>query len=153
MTMMSLSAIRMHITLNISGNEAYFIAMPFKVDNHLFLNFTPFYFEENDLNGMVAQHLLKTHSAAKVDFNKDGSNFNKDGSIKLSWISESVIKRLFDEQKIRLKHETVGINEDLVLTASSEELYSFLKKFMSSEIENKWDKDDIVTLNPNDAKP
>ncbi|WP_299361686.1 hypothetical protein [Winogradskyella sp.] len=128
------------------GSEAYFIAMPFKVDNHLFLNFTPFYFEENDLNGMAAQHLLKTHSAAKV-------NFNKNGSLKLSWISESVVKRLFNEQKMRLKHEKVGVNEDLVLTASSEELHSFLKKFMSSEIENKWNNDDIITLNPNNARP
>ncbi|WP_299525813.1 hypothetical protein [Winogradskyella sp.] len=128
------------------GDEAYFIAMPFKVGEHLFLNFSPLYYDENDVNGMYAQHLLKTHSAAKVDFNKDDT-------IILSWISESVIKRLFNEQKIRLKHETVGVNEDLVLTASSEELHSFLKKFMSSEIENKWNKDDIVTLNPHDAKP
>jgi len=127
-------------------NEAYFIAMPFKVDEHLFLNFTPFYYEDSGSNDMVAQHLLKTHSAAKVDFNKDGS-------VKLSWISESVIKRLFNEQKIRLKHEKVGVDEDLVLTASSDELYSFLRKFMKSDFENKWDNDDIITLNPSNAKP
>ncbi|WP_111684176.1 hypothetical protein [Winogradskyella tangerina] len=127
-------------------DDAVFIAMPFKVDDHLFLDFTPFYYEDSGLNSMVAQHLLKTHSAAKVDFNDDGS-------IKLSWISESVIKRLFNEQKIRLKHEKVGIDEDLVLTSNSEELHSFLRKFMKADFENKWDNDDIMTLNPHDAKP
>ncbi|WP_422104130.1 hypothetical protein [Winogradskyella sp.] len=126
--------------------EALFIAMPFKVDDHLFLDITPVHYENSGLHAMVAQHILNTHSAAKVDFNEDGS-------IKLSWVSEQVIKQLFEEQKIRLKHEKVGIEEDLVLTASSEELYSFLKKFVAADFTNKWRKDDIITLNPINAQP
>ena len=134
------------VEYNRKGSEDYFIAMPFKVDGHLFLDLTPFQYEESGLNPMVAQHLLKTHSAAKVDFNEDGS-------IKLSWISESVVKRLFNNQKLRLKHESVGFDEDLVLTASSEELYAFLQKFMKSDIKDKWNKDDIMNLKPSNAKP
>ena len=126
--------------------EALFIAMPFKVGDHLFLDLTPIHYEDSGLHAMVAQHIVNTHSAAKVDFNEDGS-------IKLSWISEQVMKQLFEEQKIRLKHEKVGIEEDLVLTASSEELHGFLQKFMTSDFTNKWRKDDIITLNPSNAKP
>ncbi len=126
--------------------ESFFIAMPFKVDEHLFLDFTPFEYEDDGMNPLVAQHLLKTHSVAKVDF-KD------DGSIKLSWLSEEVINPLFNENKIRLKHERTGVSEDLVLTATSEELHSFLVKFMKSDIEKKWDKDDMFTLIPITTKP
>lgn len=126
--------------------EAFFIAMPFKVNEHLFLDFTPFEYEDDALNPLVAQHLLKTHSVAKVDFNPDGS-------IKLSWLSEEVVNPLFNENKIRLKHEKTGVSEDLILTATSEELHAFLVKFMKSDLEKKWDKDDMYTLTSVNAKP
>ena len=116
------------------------------VDQHLFLDFTPFEYEDSSLNGLAAQHLLKTHSVTHVDFQKDGT-------VKLKWLDESVVKRLIDQKKIRIKHEQTGIDEDLVLTASSEELYRFLQKFMASDIEDKWDKDVIKTLVPANAKP
>ncbi|SDS21184.1 hypothetical protein SAMN04515667_1663 [Formosa sp. Hel1_31_208] len=128
------------------NNEALFIAMPFKVDDHIFLDFTPFEYEDDGLNPLVAQHLLKTHSVSKVDINSDGS-------LKLSWLSEDAVGPLFTENKIRLKHERIGLDEDLILTASSEELHDFLRKFVRSNIENKWDKDDIFQLTPKDAKP
>lgn len=126
--------------------ESFFIAMPFEVDDHLFLDFTPFEYEDDQLNPLVAQHLLKTHSVAKVDLNDDGS-------VKLSWLSEEVMNPLFNEDKIRLKHERIGVSEDLVLTATSEELHSFLVKFMKSDLDNKWDKDDMFTLIPVNTKP
>ena len=129
-----------------SEKEAFFLAMPFMVDEHLFLDFTPFEYEDSGINSLAAQHLLKTHSVTYVDFQNDGT-------IKLKWLDESVVKNLISEKKLRLKHEKTGIDEDFVLTASSEELYRFLKKFMKSDIENKWDKDVIKTLKPSNAKP
>lgn len=129
------------------NTEATFIAIPFMVDEHLFLDFTPFEYESDDLNPLVAQHLLKTHSAAYVEFSENGI-------IKLKWLSESAVGKLLRENKLRLKHETTGIDEDLVLTATSEELNEFLKKFMTLEDNSdKWDNDDIYVLKPNDAKP
>ena len=127
-----------------SEKEAIFIAMPFMVDEHLFLDFTPFEYEDSSINGLAAQHLLKTHSVTYVDF-KD------DGTLKFKWLDESVVKKLISEKKLRIKHEETGIDQDLILTASSEELYRFLKKFMASDIENKWDKDVIKTLTPSDV--
>ena len=125
--------------------EALFVAMPFMVDDQLFLDFTPFHYESNELADLVGQHLLKTHSAAKVDFDTEGNP-------KFSWLSEERIKPLYKENKIRLKHEKIGADEDLVLTASSEELYAFLRKFMQADIENKWSKD-VIRLKPSDVKP
>ena len=129
-----------------SEKEAFFLAMPFMVGEHLFLDFTPFDFEDSGINGLAAQHLLKTHTVTYVDFQDDGS-------IKLKWLDESVVKNLIKEKKLRIKHEKTGIDEDFVLTASSEELYRFLQKFMASDIEKKWDKDVIKTLTPANVKP
>ncbi|WP_299116543.1 hypothetical protein [uncultured Winogradskyella sp.] len=127
-------------------SEALFIGVPFKVDNHLFIDFAPFEFDSDDISKLVGQHLLKTHSTALVEINVDDS-------ITLKWLSEKAISALFEQKKLRLKHEITGIDEDLVLTASSEELHNFLKKFMASDFEDKWDNDDIYTLKPANAKP
>lgn len=126
--------------------EASFIAMPFMVDEHLFLDFIPFETNSDDLNKLAGQHLLKTHSATFVEFQKNGS-------VKLKWLSQSTMNKLIEKNKVRIKYETVGFDEDYVLTAKSEELHKFLKKFMSSDIENKWDNDVIKTLTPTNAKP
>ncbi|RNC87187.1 MAG: hypothetical protein ED556_07135 [Winogradskyella sp.] len=125
--------------------EASFIAMPFKVNDHIFLDFTPFEYDSDELNGLLGQHLLKTHSVAQVNFNND--------EITLKWLSEKAIKSLIKNNRLRIKHEKIGIDQDLVLTASSQELYQFLEKFTVSDFEEKWDNDDIYKLRPADAKP
>ncbi|MFD1061653.1 hypothetical protein ACFQ1Q_00230 [Winogradskyella litorisediminis] len=125
--------------------EASFIAMPFMVDEHLFIDLTPFEYDSDDLNKLVAQHLLKTHSTAFVDITNEGFTFK--------WLSEKAVNKLITEKRLRIKHERTGIDEDLVLTATSEELHNFLKKFMVSDFEDKWDNDDIRRLKPNNAKP
>lgn len=125
--------------------EASFIAIPFLVNDKLFIDLTPFEYNSDDLNKLAAQHLLKTHSAAYVEF--------KDENPTLKWLSEKAINNLIRENRLRIKHEKTGIDEDLVLTATSEELHSFLKKFMASNIEEKWNNDVIYKLTPKDAKP
>ena len=125
--------------------EGLFIAMPFEIEGDLFLDLTPFYYESDDLNGLVAQHLFKTHSAAKVVF-QDNGGFH------LKFLSEEKVKPLFTENSIRLKHEKSGVDEDLILTSKSEELYEFLKKFNNSNIEGRWDED-VYKLSKIDAKP
>ena len=125
---------------------ALFIAMPFEVDQHLFIDLTPITFDNDNLSELAAQHLLKTHSAAYV-------KIDDDHSITLKWLSEKTIKHLVNSQKLRIKNEKTGVNEDLVLTATSDELHEFLKKFMKNNFKEKWDNDDIYTLTPNNAKP
>lgn len=118
---------------------SYFIVTAFKVDEHLFLNFFPMEYETENLNNLVTQHILNTHSVCKLDFLEDDS-------IKLKWLDEDVVNRLIESHNLKIKHEKVGIDEDLILTAKSSELYRFLEKFMASAIENKWEKDQIYTL-------
>ena len=73
--------------------EAQFIVMPFKVDNQYFLDFIPIVYDDNEINSLAAQHLLKTHSVAKLDMESDN-----DAS--LSWLSEERISNLLNQKKM-----------------------------------------------------
>ena len=133
--------------------EAGFIAMPFKVNKQYFLDFIPIEIEDNEINSLAAEHLLKTHSVAKLDINSEEG-------VSLSWLSEERVSDLFEGQKIRLKHELVGFQQDLLITASSEELHAFLKKYIEADLfneyeknDNKWKSSDKLELTKADAKP
>ena len=116
-----------------------FIAMPFKIEEHYFLDFIPFDFDTESINNLAAEHLIKTHSVAKLDINSTQQ-------VSFSWLTEERIKDLFNTSKLRLKHELVGPEEALLLTASSQELSAFLKKYVSASIEDKWKSSDALTL-------
>ncbi|WP_299114210.1 hypothetical protein [uncultured Winogradskyella sp.] len=133
--------------------EAGFIAMPFKINEHYFLDFIPIEIEDEEINSLAAQHLLKTHSVTKLDIN---SNKN----VTFSWLSEERIKDLFEDQRIRLKHEKIGFQEDLLLTASSDELYAFLTQYTEADLfkkydekDRKWKSSDKLHLTKANAKP
>ena len=128
------------------NKEATFIATPFKVGNNLFLDFTPFEFESEGMNSLAAQHLIKTHSVCLVEYEDDNT-------LKFKWLDEDIVKDLIKENNLKIKHEKIGIEDEFVLTASSEELYRFLGKFMSSNLDKKWEKDQTHTLNKVDARP
>jgi hypothetical protein len=134
------------VTYKEKNKEALFIAMPFKIGTQYFLDFIPFMYEDNTVNGLVNQHLMETHSVAKVDINTE----NK---LSFSWLRESKIEDLFKTKKLRLKHEKIGYEEDLLLTATSEELYEFLKKYQKADIEDKWKSSDRLQLTKTNAKP
>lgn len=134
------------VEISKNDKDAMFIATPFKVDEHLFLNFTLIEYGTDELNGLAAQHLLSTHSACLVEY--EGKN-----KVRLKWLDEKIVKSLLEANALKIKHERTGIEEDeLILTASSTELYRFLEKFMSSTIDDKWEKDQIYTLNRVDVK-
>lgn len=129
-----------------NDNEAGFIAMPFKIEQHYFIDFIPIEIEDDEINSLAAEHLLKTHSVCKLDMNSDDE-------LSLSWLSEERISDLFSESKLRLKHENIGPEETLLLTATSEELYAFLKKYLQADIKDKWKSTDRLTLTRVNAEP
>ena len=113
-------------------NLSFFIVMPFKINNQLFLDFIPSNFGDDNLN---SKHLVPTHSLAKFDILDDDT-------INISWLSSKKIAKLIKENKIKINHQKVGANDDeYLLTASSEELQKFIKKYMTSNDEHKWKTD------------
>lgn len=130
------------ITIEKDSMKTLFMAMPFKIKNQLFLDFTPIEDKEMDQldNNLYKMHLINTHSLAKLDIDT-----NDKFSIK--WLAQDKIKELLDENKIKIKHEKTGFDETILLTASSEELVKFIEKYMDSKDENKWKTDVEFTLN------
>lgn len=130
------------VTLEKDSTKSTFLAMPFKIKNQLFLDFTPIEDKEIDQldNNLYRMHLINTHSLAKLDMDS-----NDKASIK--WLAQNKIKELLDENKIKIKHEKTGFDDTILLTASSEELVKFIEKYMDSKDENKWKTDVEFILN------
>lgn len=118
------------------NTKSSFLAMPFKINNQLFLDFTPI--EDDEIEGLkndlYKMHLIGTHSLAKFDILNDNE-------VAISWLSSKKLEQLLDEDKIKIKHDKVGFAETTLLTASSEELQKFIKKYMDSKDNDKWKTD------------
>lgn len=115
------------------GNvESLFMVVPFKIKGQLFLDFTPFDIEGvNGLSNFAGMHYVGIHTLAKLD--------KKGDELEISWLSESKIQELFEEKKIRIAHEKVGVGSDeILLTATSDELQKFIAKYMDSPDAEKW---------------
>jgi glucose-6-phosphate 1-dehydrogenase len=113
-------------------SKTTFLVMPFKIDNQIFLDFTPFYVSTD--KKLLDHHLIATHSLVKFDI-EDENN------VSIKWLSSDKIGELISNNRIKIKHEKIGFEEEYLLTASSEELQKFIKKFMNSNDENKWKTD------------
>jgi hypothetical protein len=110
------------------GKEAIFLAHLFELEGNLFLDFRPLA-SDGSVNDLFEMHLLPSHSVAKV------VKMNKDVVV-IKWFNEEWLHKLFGENRIKISHEVIieensGKDEDksYVLTASTEELRKFLKKY------------------------
>jgi hypothetical protein len=68
-------------------------------------------------------HLFPVHTFSKVKLDEDDLQIEL---FKSDWISD-----LIQENRVRIKHETIG--ENVLITASSEELNKFVKKYGQDE--------------------
>ena len=121
------------VTYEKDSTKSTFLAMPFKIKEQLFLDFTPIEAketEEADTN-LYQMHRVDLHSLAKLDV------FSKD-SVSIKWLDSDKLAALLDAGRIKIKYEKVGFGETTVLTASSEELVKFIEKYMASEDNDKW---------------
>lgn len=122
-----------------NGKMMQFIAIPFQIKGQLFLDFTPFDVGLENLSNFAAIHYVGVHTLAKVD--KEGEQ------LRISWFSEEKIKSLFEQGKIRINHEKIGVDkESYLLTASSRELQKFIAKYMESKDVKKWETDVAFVL-------
>ncbi|MCG8477439.1 MAG: hypothetical protein MI784_18385 [Cytophagales bacterium] len=105
--------------LNKHGTELSNYQMFFgKVGKHTYANF---YLEETNckFDALAKMMVIPVFTFARVDWEGE--------TIRFRWFSEDWINKLFNENKIRLKHETAVINT--VLTASPKEMQAFVKKY------------------------
>lgn len=119
------------------NDVAIFIAMPFKINNQLFLDFKPFTSSCHCGVDLVEYHNVVTHSLVKFDV----LNNNR---VSIKWFSSKKMKSLFDNNKINIKHEKY--DSEYLITASSEELQKFIAKYMVSNETEKWKTDVAYNL-------
>lgn len=123
-----------------NAKTSYFIATPFKINDQFFLDFIPYSNDGKGVNSLLQIHNVYAHSLVKLDV----LNSSK---ISIKWFDEKRLKKLFDERRIKIKHEKIGVmKEDILLTASSKELLQFLKKYMASDAAKKWETETKFTL-------
>ena len=118
-----------------------FLAVPFKLDNQLFIDFIPFSpeYEFDEISDLVRNHFVTAHSLAKIDIDNN--------TINLKWFDSDKLEKLLEEKKIKIDYaQTIDFPNSYLLTASSEDLQKFIKKYMSSDEEDKWGNDVKFTL-------
>jgi len=88
-----------------------------------YVDFTPDPNEDHSTSDLTAFHHVPVHTLARVQYCKD--------SILLYWYGDIWLSELFEQNRIRIKHETVeGFEYDRqLLTASTDELQKFIKKY------------------------
>ncbi len=125
--------------------EVIYLANPFKINNQTFLDFLPLG-QDGGIDGLLEGHLVYAHSLVKYDVLKNGH-------ISVKWLDEDKISDLFKEKRIKIKHETMGVvDKKYLLTASSEELQTFIKKYITSNDEEKWKTSTEFMLTKLDGK-
>jgi hypothetical protein len=92
------------------------------------VNYVDFYPDSNEdhcVNALLCWHHVPTHTLARVQYNSD--------SILLYWFAEEWLTELFEQNRIRIKHETIEFPdyERHLLTASTDELQKFIKKYVN----------------------
>jgi hypothetical protein len=121
------------------GITVVYLVTPFKINNQKFLDFLPLEHQSNNDN-LLKIHTIYTHSLVKYDVQKNGE-------IEIRWLDEDKIEDLFKENKIKIKHEIIGaLDRTYLLTANSKELQKFVKKYMNSNDDGKWETSIKFTL-------
>lgn len=109
------------ITYYEKDGASVFEAHLFKLKDQLYVDFIP---SDVKIHEFASYHFVPTHSIAKFDLSA--------GNISLRWFNETWLTMLFENNKIKISHETIkdenGENT-YVLTASTEELQKFIMKY------------------------
>jgi len=94
----------------------------FRLNGVDYVDFLPDPDEEHCTGEMASYHHVPAHTLARVQYSRD--------SIMLFWYSEEWLDDLFEQNRIRIKHETIASQDDRhVLTADTDELQKFIEKY------------------------
>lgn len=108
---------------NTIGPDNYtdFKVTPFELDGHKLLNF-----EIADIESEYAlsvMHILTVHTIAEYRFSGD--------TLTIGWFSSSKFKEIFKKNRARIDH--IEHNNDVLLTAKTEDLQRFILKYIDLE--------------------
>jgi len=131
----------------------------FRLNGVAYVDFYPAQDEDHFASDMTGFHHIPVHTLARVQYNRD--------SILMYWYGEDWFNELFEQNRIRIKHETVDAPDydRHILTASTDELQKFIRKYASDpktveeikQVFARGDKDDdaygiFLKLKPYDGE-
>jgi hypothetical protein len=95
----------------------------FRLNGVDYVDFLPQPDEDHCTSDLTSYHFVPVHTLARVQYCRD--------SILLYWYGDDWLDDLFEQQRIRIKHETVydSDRDRHVLTAGTEELQKFILKY------------------------
>lgn len=113
------------ITYFEDDTEAILKATLFQLNGVDYVDFLPDPDEEHHNADMSAWHHVPVHTLARVQYSKD--------SILLYWYGDEWLIELFEQNRIRIKHESVesADYDRQLLTADTDELQKFIKKYIN----------------------
>ncbi len=97
---------------------AEFILHLVKLGDQVFVDFFPIDWEEIFDNTLLVFHLMGVHTFAKIEFGEQ---------ITINWFDAELMQTLFNENRIRVRHENNGVYT--LLTAKPDELQKFVQKY------------------------
>ena len=99
-----------------------YIAFLARIGKHLYFDYYPADKKEDPkIDEFFGVHFVKMHTSYRVDISKDGS-------FELTQLDEGYVRKLIEEKKIRISHET-DADDNIVITASTKELQQYLRKY------------------------
>lgn len=128
------------------NSETLFLGMPFKIGDELFVDFTLAEINKPQLNILTILHFNPVHTLAKFEVLENDR-------LSIKWLDEEKINNLFEQKRIKIKHEKVGFDNSYLLTSSPQELQKFIKKYLTSNNSDIWSSDIKFNLLRIDAKP
>ena len=100
---------------------SYLLVHMTEIGGEMYLDFVPFPKGDKRRQGAFAANYISGHTFAKVGF--------ENGKLSIRMFDGEFIKNLVKSRKMRLRHERLGIDGDIVLTASTRELRAFIDKY------------------------
>lgn len=106
------------------GDTVSFRAGLVQVGEHYFLDLYPYYNDgNNDEAWYLFRNFVPTHSFVKIEWDAD--------HVTLYLFDYDRMKKLFEQNRIRIKHEM--LEDFIVITASTEELQRFIRKYADDD--------------------
>jgi len=104
-----------------------FIGTLFELKGVRYMDFYPDPNEDHCASGLTSMHHFPTHTLARIRLDLD--------SIMLYWYGDEWLNDLFEQNRIRIKHETVDMGLDFkrhLLTAPTADLQKFIIKYANN---------------------
>lgn len=100
----------------------------FILNGQRYVDFFPSPDADHCSSDMTSFHHVPVHTLARMQFKKD--------TVMFFWFGEEWLSDLFENNRIRINHETVNANADYerhILTAETDDLQKFILKYMNDE--------------------